>query len=842
MNAVFSKVLDMSLTASFVILAVLAVRYFLRRSPKVISYALWAVVLFRLLCPISLTAPISLLGVIQPKVTVHEVGTSHVSYLPETIIPVMPADEGENAATVEREPAPIAPTAAEDKTEPAWNWMTAAAWVWLAGVCVMVVYSLVSYWRLRRCLTEASQIEPRIFLADGIPTPFVMGILKPAIYLPSDTPTEEKAYILAHERHHIRRGDHVIKLMAFAGLCVHWFNPLVWVAFFLANQDMEMSCDEAVIRKLGPEIRADYAQTLIRMASSRPVIAGMPLAFGEGDTKSRVKNMVKWKQPKTWVIVVSVMLCILAAVFCAVNPREEQAQGEVTIGMKLPRNISALDFGNERRKFFATEPIEDETANQQIIPDSVLGGIEVHDTGEQALSDKDTGALQEELGFGEAGPFEVIRSTTYGNMQVNQGDILRNYYQIDEKTYEVWFDMTMVDDKTRCNILESVYFAHDAQIEENMPEVTINLPEDVRIGLKLPVDIKDVEHGDEIWFCPVDYENPEALKEPWGGVRTYSAPADSWRKSSMDAWLKELGVPQILDGMHDYMASSSLDGTLEVSFVDAGGRETHHYYYTQGDTVFELWFAAVLDDMTLAAIRESLYFAPDARIQRSLPFAHSDFPADMAADAQQWEEEVYLERCRSVLESLRSKQSYSAKILRSNYGDVFLNDSSTSVYFRDGADWLLIHRIPESGFVSGVNQFGYMTVDGKHFNNDGRGMDKNEEVNWGPAQSDDSVLPWIETFDWNAQDVLYVSKIPAGRGLCFTLQVMAPYSNHPDAYPYYQMQFIFNENSEFERIENTFYFRNAQEQDYSAKETILLINDSAADAIAYEYQRYLDMQ
>ncbi len=148
-----------------------------------------------------------------------------------------------------------------------------------------------------------------------------MGFFSPKIYLPSDVPTNERKYIIAHERHHIRRFDHIIKLLAYSALCIHWFNPLVWAAFILAGKDMEMSCDEAVIRKMGSQIRADYSASLLRLATHKKIIAGMPLAFGEGDTKGRVMNMAKWKKPKLWVSIVCFVLCATILVACAVNPK-----------------------------------------------------------------------------------------------------------------------------------------------------------------------------------------------------------------------------------------------------------------------------------------------------------------------------------------------------------------------------------------------------------------------------------------------------------------------------------------------------------------------------------------
>lgn len=308
MEAVFSQILNMTLTGSLAIGLVLPVRYILRRQPKVFSYALWTVVLFRLLCPVSLTAPVSVVEVLQPEVETATSAVSRVTYIPasQTITP------GDRVGMGDSSDVP-----GMDKK---WDPAALAAWVWAAGVGTMGLYSLISYGILRRRLADATPWQENIFLADHAPAPFVLGVLRPRIYLPSGIPQEERGLILAHERHHIRRGDPVWKLLAFAALCLHWFNPLVWLAFRLAGQDMEMSCDEAVLRQLGSDVRGDYAAALLRLATKKSVIGGTPLAFGEGDTKGRVLNMAKWKKPKLWVSILCGVLCAGVLVACGVNP------------------------------------------------------------------------------------------------------------------------------------------------------------------------------------------------------------------------------------------------------------------------------------------------------------------------------------------------------------------------------------------------------------------------------------------------------------------------------------------------------------------------------------------
>ncbi len=317
MATVFSEILNMSMTGSLVIAIVLLTRLALKRAPKIYSYALWAVVLFRLLCPVSLSAPVSVLEFTDAAVTSAPqgrlAGTSSVQYFAQA------------------EPQEARPESQAATAEPAgreWDAMALGSWIWVLGVGILGLSSLVSYWNLRKTLREAVPWRENIYLADRIGTPFVLGLISPKIYLPSNTPRKERRYILAHERHHIRRLDHAWKWLAYLALCLHWFNPMVWAAFLLGGKDMEMSCDEAVIGQLGSHIRADYSQSLLRLATHRTGISGTPLAFGEGNTKGRVKNMAKWHPPKLWVSLLCLAVCMGVLAACAVNPE----QGSETTG------------------------------------------------------------------------------------------------------------------------------------------------------------------------------------------------------------------------------------------------------------------------------------------------------------------------------------------------------------------------------------------------------------------------------------------------------------------------------------------------------------------------------
>ena len=315
------KLFNMSLTASVAIVLVILLRLLLKKAPKVISYALWGVVLFRLLCPVSIGSNFSVYNLFDAPAQESGTITSVIEYVPSNIVhteypsvalPVPGISDVINEALPQGQEQLVA--------DPLEAPMSIATYVWMIGVLGMVIYSIVSYVRLRRKLSVVVPLRDNIFIADDIKSPFVVGLFLPKIYLPCNLGNKEQEYIILHEQYHIKRLDHVMKALAFLALAIHWFNPLVWVAFILASKDMEMSCDEAVIRKIGGDVRADYSASLLTLATGRRIIAGTPLAFGEGDTKGRINNLSKWKKPAVWVVLIAVVACAVLAVTVLTNP------------------------------------------------------------------------------------------------------------------------------------------------------------------------------------------------------------------------------------------------------------------------------------------------------------------------------------------------------------------------------------------------------------------------------------------------------------------------------------------------------------------------------------------
>lgn len=317
----FSTILDMSITASLVIIGVVLVRMFLRNVPKVFSYALWAVVLFRLLCPLSFTSAFSFLGLfhINPA---NDAGimTSMPKPAPASTLPAN-LDNLEQAMN-----SFLQPTASIASSNPVSTAIEVFSIIWLLGIVLLLGYSVVSYIKVRKKLLPATLLKGNIYESDQIGTAFVCGFIQPRIYLPTGVGEADLPYILEHERTHIRRKDYLIKPLAFLVLILHWFNPLVWWSFSLMSRDMEMSCDESVLNRLGKGTKAAYSGSLLSLSVSRsaPLLAH-PLAFGESNVKARIKNVLNYKKPRFWVIIIAALAVSLSVLAFTANP-EKQAE------------------------------------------------------------------------------------------------------------------------------------------------------------------------------------------------------------------------------------------------------------------------------------------------------------------------------------------------------------------------------------------------------------------------------------------------------------------------------------------------------------------------------------
>ena len=322
MNELFLKIVNMSISASWLVLVVLILRFVLKKAPKWVNILLWGIVAIRLICPFSFESALSL---IPSAETFPEKVISGPSFDVQTGITLV--DNRINDYLGDRY--------FEGVTVPANNGnniMTILTIVWTIGILLLVAYTVISYWRLRRKVDTAVRYKDNIFQSENVKSPFVLGIIKPRIYLPFNMNGQDLEHVVAHEQAHIHRKDHWWKPFGFLLLTIHWFNPLVWLAYVLLCRDIELACDERVIKELGNEQRADYTQALVACSVNRRMIAACPLAFGEVGVKDRVKSVMNYKKPAFWGVVLAVIVCVFVAVCFLTNPvtKNNGTDGTVT--------------------------------------------------------------------------------------------------------------------------------------------------------------------------------------------------------------------------------------------------------------------------------------------------------------------------------------------------------------------------------------------------------------------------------------------------------------------------------------------------------------------------------
>ena len=313
MNELFLKIINMSISASWLVLAVLILRFVLKKAPKWINVLLWGIVAIRLICPFSFESPLSLIPsaeTIPLNIGMDSTPTinSGISAINNAVNPI-----------ISQSNTPMAGAS----INPLQITIGIYEYIWIFGMIALALYTAISYWRLHRKVDTAVRYKDNIFQSENVSSPFVFGIIKPRIYLPFKMNGQDLEHVVAHEHAHIRRKDHWWKPLGFLLLMIHWFNPLMWLAYVLLCRDIELACDEKVIKELGNEQRGDYTQALVACSVNRRMIAACPLTFGEVGVKERVKSVMNYKKPALWVIIIAVIVCVGVAVCFLTNPKQD---------------------------------------------------------------------------------------------------------------------------------------------------------------------------------------------------------------------------------------------------------------------------------------------------------------------------------------------------------------------------------------------------------------------------------------------------------------------------------------------------------------------------------------
>ena len=483
MNELFLKIINMSISASWLVLAVLILRFVLKKAPKWINVLLWGIVAIRLICPFSFESTLSLIPsaeTIPLNIGMDTTPTinSGISAINNAVNPIISQSNTPMAgASVNLLQITIG----------------IYEYIWIFGMIALALYTVISYWRLRRKVDTAVRYKDNIFQSENVSFPFVLGIIKPRIYLPFKMNGQYLEYVVAHEQAHICRKDHWWKPLGFLLLMIHWFNPLMWLAYVLLCRDIELACDEKVIKELGNEQRGDYTQALVACSINRRMIAACPLAFGEVSVKERVKSVMNYKKPAFWVIIISVIVCVGVAVCFLTNPKQDS----YTLRIVVPA-------GSQEKFVYTDEEVSTIRNSIKIWSGDGLGDTEVILSPVNKTTETRYTATY--LTHGMPVEFDAEKDTWFKigvNMQNSTNEDIIVYVEVENVEVRIvdeinsvikWFDYTenpsAMDDESTINlpIYPDVTFSYNqAQIIASKPFDTSELTDHTILITGMPI-------------------------------------------------------------------------------------------------------------------------------------------------------------------------------------------------------------------------------------------------------------------------------------------------------------------------------------------------------------------
>ena len=483
MNELFLKIINMSISASWLVLAVLILRFVLKKAPKWINVLLWGIVAIRLICPFSFESTLSLIPsaeTIPLNIGMDTTPTinSGISAINNAVNPI-----------ISQSNTPMAGAS----INPLQITIGIYEYIWIFGMIALALYTAISYWRLRRKVDTAVRYKDNIFQSENVSFPFVLGIIKPRIYLPFKMNGQYLEYVVAHEQAHICRKDHWWKPLGFLLLMIHWFNPLMWLAYVLLCRDIELACDEKVIKELGNEQRGDYTQALVACSVNRRMIAACPLAFGEVSVKERVKSVMNYKKPAFWVIIISVIVCVGVAVCFLTNPKQDS----YTLRIVVPA-------GSQEKFVYTDEEVSTIRNSIKIWSGDGLGDTEVILSPVNKTTETRYTATY--LTHGMPVEFDAEKDTWFKigvNMQNSTNEDIIVYVEVENVEVRIvdeinsvikWFDYTenpsAMDDESTINlpIYPDVTFSYNqAQIIASKPFDTSELTDHTILITGMPI-------------------------------------------------------------------------------------------------------------------------------------------------------------------------------------------------------------------------------------------------------------------------------------------------------------------------------------------------------------------
>lgn len=795
MEALFLKIVNMSITASWLVLAIIAVRLIFKKTPKWTICLLWGLVALRLIFPFSIESALSLIPNPEPLpqeiiYTAHPEIQSDVSIIDNTVNPIL-----ESSMT------PVELVSAN----PTQIWSFVLSQIWILGMVLMLLYTLISYLLLKGKVATAIPLKKGIKCSEYVDSPFVLGVIHPVIYLPFGMEEADIAYVIAHEKAHIRRKDHWWKPIGFLLLSIYWFNPVLWVAYILLCRDIEAACDEKVIRDMNRAERRAYSTALLNCSVHRRRIAACPLAFGETGVKARVKSVMNYKKPAIWMVLVVLLVSAVVAVCFLTDPKEEPTLEDMT-RTAGPATVGVGNLYFSIPEGFAIEMRESEVQPDGELPqyehrllkgDEIVGGVYKLEYPDSNWADYWTWV--EDLNVPENVPEERFLMSVetrgqfkgypysmaafYGKEGIEE--TVHYFFNGDSFVYDLWLSMEQLTEDERNLILDSLQFeksSWDGTMKLLLPD-GLDFSRDIQ-GNLIFTDGLNMVGGKRVYKIPDGYELNEYFSQEF---------------------LAALGIPEASNETLGYFGGGAIlgpEGYGMEYFSDVPPGQTrdihtHHQFFVMddGETVYDIWLDLRFVD---SAVKDSILGSIEILdIMLGAATVDSGTNAEPAEEVAVTEtvrpamndEQSALAQCRAVLDQVQNSAAYKIDTMQEN-GASALNEMSMITDWGYEENRLHMAWIPESG---GISVVGGMVMDGQRYSYDlVQQWRKSEDYDW----SD----PWLVGFRWEDDIVAYMDTLTEESGITVLLRIDEPYKEGPDQQPCYFVNFNFEPDGTFRNV------------------------------------------
>lgn len=811
MYAGFVRLLNMSAVGTILIAVVIVLRVFLRKTPKKYICLLWAIVALRLVCPVSISSAVSAFNYIGGYTSNSTAETGQIEYIHYNGKPEKPqAEVYSYASTGEHTDGPTV------KVQTSAVYLLSVMEIWAIGAGAMLIYAVCSYAQLHRRVAESMRLGRNIYVCDRIPTPFILGIAKPKIYLPSELNPDQRRSVVAHERAHIARLDHWWKPLGYAILCVHWFNPLVWVAYGLMCRDIEMACDEKVIRNMTPAEKKEYATVLLSCSLPGKFITASPLAFGETSVKQRIRGISRYRKPSFWAAMAAIIVCICVGVGFLTNPKRD-------VPVEPVGDSGSISFGEMHFTLPQGYQLEMQTTDAGVITseNGTVGGVQRYPM--EVLPFDMMGWMQElplteweddTLGNSAGGGGDQYSIHFFSDVPPDQPRTVQtqhNFYHYNGWLYDLWLDELRSDTVVRIVILDTVHLGAVPGVGSAEAALAYEIGE-------LPMGYSHTTEPDG----SIQFRSDHTVV---GGIVGYAIPAGTYDPDDRTfGWLEKLGISDYGDETLQYYGGMTFDDDRwSADFgSDSPQKMRSHVFQVAGNYVYDIWFDGLQVERDVQyEIRSALKcttrgIAPDANTA-----IHSQTDAEETA-------------FRAVEDFRHGLEEAGAAYVTSERRPKGTRAPNYRIVDCSVAEEEALMNILEIEANGKDRAESVMMVSGERYTNAGHEYDHEEQTTW--AKSPGEFLPpWLLSFDWSRQSVQYRDTVQEDGGTTYRFYADYLYYDEEENRGY-DIYFHFNTDGQFSYVR--LEINAGKDTAYTVTEMVL--NTDAGNihsSIQREYQR-----